>query len=228
MTRHWDEFSKLLAEPVPRRESMRRVGFALAGVVLGPLGLNSALARASDPCQSFCKCRNRSQQRACLAACKACSGDTRRLCGSCGSYVCCDSAGTCCGKICTNLGSDFNNCGACGHVCPQPGPNESGACVSGRCVYACVDGAVRCNGPCTFLYSDPHNCGACGNVCPESRPDCVRGVCVQMCPSGLTWCDPACVDLLTDPYNCGACNNQCAPAEFCSGGICQGICVGCY
>lgn len=217
MTHHFDEFSKALADPVPRRESLRRLGAVLAAAVVSPLGTAWAApkgkaVKGKDPCQTFCKCRNKAQQNACLAACKACSGDTRRLCGACGSYYCADVA------------NDVSNCGACGHVCPPPGPWEVGTCVDGRCTYRCMEGTVRCNGICTALNSDPNNCGACGNVCPESAPYCDQGVCFDPgCPPGLTWCDPACVDLLTDNYNCGACNNQCAPSEACSGGFCQGI-----
>ena len=100
----FDEFSKSLAESVPRRESLRRIGFALAGAVLSPLGLSTAFA-AGNPCRTFCKCRNKSQQNACLAACNACNGNTSNLCGSCGSYVCID------------LLNNFDNCGACGRGC---------------------------------------------------------------------------------------------------------------
>src|SRR4051794_40573395 len=167
MTHEWDEISKLLAEPVPRRESLRRIGFALAGVVLSPLGLNTAFAGGKDPCKSFCKCSNKKQQRACLDACRACNGDTSRVCGVCGSYYCADLAG------------DPYNCGACGYVCAPPGPNEYTACIAGECLYECVDGAVRCDGTCTFLDRDPYNCGACGNVCGESTPFCIQGVCTD-------------------------------------------------
>jgi hypothetical protein len=228
VTHDWDEFSKALAEPVPRRESLRRLGAVMAGAVLGPLGAARAAPRGRDPCKAFCKCRNKAQQNACLAACKACSGDTRRLCGSCGSYACCGTGQACCGGHCTDLARDVSNCGACGYACAPPGPYEYGACVDGRCVYACVEGAVRCNGTCTSLGWDPDNCGACGNVCPAEAPYCNEGVCFDPgCAPGLTWCDPGCVDLLNDPYNCGACYNQCAPSEVCAGGICFGPCVGC-
>src|SRR5262249_20552464 len=111
MTHQWDEFSKSLAEPVPRRESLRRLGFALAGVALSPLGTAWAapkrrVRRGKDPCPTFCKCRNTRQQSACLAACSACNGDTRRLYGTCGSYVCCGDGQTGCGGICTDLTKD--------------------------------------------------------------------------------------------------------------------------
>jgi hypothetical protein len=211
MIHQWDEFSKSLAEAVPRRESMRRISLALAGVVLGPLGLNNAFATTGDRCSSFCRCRKKSDQNACLTACRACNGATQRLCGSCGSYVCRD------------LASDFNNCGACGHACRLPGPYENGACVSGKCVYTCIDGAVRCNGVCTFLDSDPKNCGACGNVCGGATPYCAEGVC-SVCPFGNTMCDGTCTVLDWDPNNCGACGNVCPDtAPHCS----QGVCIAC-
>ena len=70
MERLWDEFSKSLAESVPRRESLRRLGAVFAGAVLSPLGLQTAWARTQDPCKAFCKCRNSKQQSQCLAVCQ--------------------------------------------------------------------------------------------------------------------------------------------------------------
>src|SRR5882724_1860400 len=35
----------------------------------------------------------------------------------------------CCGPECINTGNDINNCGACGTVCPGPGP----FCNNGKC-----------------------------------------------------------------------------------------------
>jgi hypothetical protein len=153
MSHHWDEFSKSLAEKsVPRRQSLRLLGAALAGALFSPLGTGIAWASRPDPCKSFCRCRNQRQQTACLPACRACGNDTNRLCGTCGSYVC----------------------------CAEPGPYENGACVDGQCFYWCAPGAVECLGICTSLADDPYNCGACGNVCPASSHYCDGGTCV--CP----------------------------------------------
>ena len=197
MSHHFDEFSKSLAEKaVPRRQTLRLLGAALAGALLSPLGLKSAWAGGPDPCKAFCKCRNKSQQNRCLAACRACSGDTSRLCGSCAT-----------GFACTDLASDASNCGACGNVC-RPGPLEDAACFDGRCVYQCVEGAVRCGGRCTFLESDRYNCGACGNVCGGSTPDCYQGACVG-------GCQPYCPDLWCGGDGCGG---ECAcPAGWICG-----------
>jgi hypothetical protein len=206
MTYQWDEFSKSLAEAVPRRESLRRIGFALAGVVFSPLGLKNAFAGRVDPCKSFCKCSKRKQQNACLDACRACKGTTSRLCGACGTYRCAD------------LASDTNNCGACGHVClpPLPQVNEDVACINGQCHYSCIESAVDCNGKCTFLDSDADNCGACGNVCSEPTPSCTRGVCTDCERCGT----PYCIDFQNDPNNCGACGVQCPLFYVCWGGVC--------
>src|SRR5262245_36178870 len=152
MSHHIDELAKSLAEErIPRRHAFRLIGAALAGAILAPFALGTARA-GLDPCKAFCRCRNRRQQDACLAACHACGGNTSRLCGNCGSMVCCD----------------------------EPEPYEEGACVNGQCTYWCAEGATDCGGFCTSLWDDPYNCGACGNVGRGSAPACSSGTC--WCP----------------------------------------------
>ena len=217
MTNQWDEFSKSLAEDtLPRRQSLRWLGAALAGAVLSPFGVGTAWAgKKQDPCEAFCnRCSNKTRNQ-CLNACRACNGNTSQLAGSCGNYTCCATAAcngvcsnlrsnpncgacgndcrvygeTCCGNYCADLKNDFDNCGSCGFRCPDPGPFEFGECIGGACLYACVEGAVECNGECSVLDSDPNNCGACGNVCPGPNPHCSQGVCgscVGYCPE--LWC----------------------------------------
>jgi hypothetical protein len=226
MTNHWDEFSKSLAEEsLPRRESLRRLGLVVAGAVLSPLGLSTARAghhpkRQSDPCKTFCRCRKGTQQNACLAVCRACGGDTRRLAGSCGSYICCGAGQTNCGSYCADLGNDWYNCGACGHGCWVANYYESSACVDGQCEFWCVEGAVRCDVICTRLEDDPYNCGACGNVCGGPDPHCNDGVCSE-CDSGLTNCGGSCTSLAWDDFNCGACGYQCTNGYVCIEGNCE-------
>ena len=227
----FDEFSTSLAESLPRRESLRRLGAVFAGAILSPLGMQTAWAGMPDPCKAFCKCRNATQQNQCLAACKACNGNTSRLAGSCGSYTCCSIASckgvcsslksdpncgacdnncgaygeTCCGSYCADLANDIFNCGRCGAVCAPPGPYESVNCIAGTCVYDCVAGAADCgDGTCTNLDADPDNCGACGNVCGGATPYCDQGACTDiLCPAGQTLCSGACYDLNNDLGNCG-------------------------
>jgi hypothetical protein len=238
MTHHWDEFSKSLAEKsVPRRESLRLLGAAVAGALLGPLGVRTAWA-GGDPCKAFCNRYPRAQRSSCLAACQACSGDTSRLCGSGPTLSCCALGTACCSGYCTDPASDFDNCGACGAPCDYPGPYEDGACVDGHCFYSCVPGAVDCgDGACTPLWSDPDNCGACGNVCGAGMTcqngTCQPNTCVPNCPTN--WCggdgcggecgcpagfvcmgDGSNMCVPVDPDNCGGCPE----GQVCSDGYC--------
>jgi hypothetical protein len=221
MSHDFDEFSKSLAtEVVSRRDSFRLLGAALAGSVLAPFGLRNASAGAADPCKAFCNKCPKSQRPRCLTACRACNNDPSRLCTDCWSYSCCDSGETCCGRYtCQNLADDFHHCGACYNVCAEPGPFENGACISGRCEYWCVDGAVLCDGECSLLDRDPDNCGACGNVCPDASPVCINGTCSECLP-GQTNCGGYCAYLASDPYNCGACGFVC-PGTSCADGECD-------
>jgi hypothetical protein len=167
-----DELSKLLAASVSRRESLRSIGVVLAGAVLSPLGVNTAWAARPDRCGAFCRwCHSKAQRNQCLAACRACNGNTSRLCGSCGNVVCCPTGTACCNGTCTDLNTDPANCGACGYVCDAATP----VCRSGSCV-PCSGGETNCGGYCANLAYDPSNCGACGFVCPGGS-GCIDGVC---------------------------------------------------
>jgi hypothetical protein len=167
-----DEFSKLLAESVSRRESLRRIGAFVAGAVLSPLGVGTAWAARPDRCGAFCRgCSSKAQRTQCLTACRACNGNTSRLCGSCGAYVCCPTSAACCNGACTSVSSDRQNCGACGNVCPASTP----ICNQGVCA-GCPGGGTYCNGVCTNTVFDTLNCGGCGIVCGDVET-CSGGVC---------------------------------------------------
>ena len=167
-----DELSKLLAVSVSRRESLRSIGVVLAGAALSTLGLNTAWAARPDRCTAFCRwCPTRKRRNQCLAACRACNGNTSRLCGSCGAYVCCPTSATCCNGICTDLNSDPANCGACGFVCP------AGICANGSCG-GCNFPFIACNGVCVDPTSDRNNCGGCGVQCGPDEA-CISGFCAS-------------------------------------------------
>jgi hypothetical protein len=258
MSHPFDEFSKSLSEAsLPRRESLRRLAAVFAGAVLSPLGLESASAdpqprryraspakgrRTPDPCEAFCKCRNAKQQSNCLAACRSCGGNTSRIGGSCGSYVCCSTAScngvcsdlnsnancgacgnncgasgqTCCNKRCADLKTDAANCGACGRVCGGSTPY----CVNGTCS-ACPAGQTKCGASCVDLLSDNGNCGLCGNVC-ASGSNCMKGTCTStiVCPPGFVWCGLYCANLDWDASNCGSCGYVCPSGFGCGFGTC--------
>ena len=164
-----DEFSKLLAESVSRRESLQRMAAFAAGALLAPLGLGTAWAARPDRCGAFCRgCSSKAQRTQCLAACRACNGNTSRLCGSCGAYACCPSGTACCNGACTSVNSDWRNCGACGNVCPAGAGCVNGTCYAGGCP------------PGTDFNWDGLNCGSCGHICASSE-SCSWGICYGSC-----------------------------------------------
>jgi hypothetical protein len=116
-----------------------------------------------------------------------------------------------CGGIYVDLGSDRDNCGACGNSCAW-----DSECVAGEC--SCPGTAAACGDICVELDDNPKNCGACGNVCGADQW-CDGGTCTGVCEG--TICDGWCTNLMTNEGACGACGVECGPAESCHGGVCE-------
>ncbi|MFO0626192.1 MAG: MXAN_6577-like cysteine-rich protein [Polyangiales bacterium] len=131
-----------------------------------------------------------------------------------------DAGSTGGGEFCTNLGSDIENCGACGMRCPF-----GQLCSGGTCATMCGAGLTNCNSVCSNVQTDRENCGACGNACAAGQV-CTAGRCVTNCGAGLTDCMGACRDLSNDNANCGACGTTCPGGQVCSGGMCRVSCAG--
>jgi Kelch motif/Galactose oxidase, central domain len=151
-------------------------------------------------------------------------------CGGCGNFcpVVTAATSTCTASVCgftcnsgfadcdknsangceVHIAADTNNCGACGHVCPGPGPNQTAVCSAGVCGLQCFTGFADCdgnpaNGCEANLNSDPNNCLSCGNVCAAGQV-CTPGGCFTPLPSGSA---------------CG--NNSNCVSGVCTGGVCQ-------
>jgi hypothetical protein len=190
-------------------------------------------------------CCNGTGSVCCNGVCSNSNTDTNN-CGTCGHqcgsfpnlittcengncrYTCYDGYADC-DKALANgcevyLGSDPNNCGACGNVCPASAPY----CVNSACV-PCPDPSLApCPDGCVDLNSNPNNCGTCGNVCPTEAPYCNNGAC-DVCPQGQTICDGVCIDTGWDPSNCGGCGVVCdtGAGQVCCYGLCMDYCS-CY
>jgi hypothetical protein len=88
MSDKFDELAQELARGWSRRDALRRIGGALAGVVLAGLGL-PARASSSDPCcDALCAGDDRGGQGPCAKACTACRQR--------GQIVCTTSHGVAC------------------------------------------------------------------------------------------------------------------------------------
>jgi hypothetical protein len=120
-----------------------------------------------------------------------------------------------CPTGCASLGSDPNNCNACGIVCPA-GPHATAACTAGACAIVCDPGYLDCDGnPANGCEIDgtttPSHCGTCDNNCAPANatPGCMNGVCaIATCSSGFADCN------MMEPDGCecdtpGCCGSAC-------------------
>jgi len=116
-----------------------------------------------------------------------------------------------------DLGTDPNNCGACGNVCSYPGAFPK--CVDGKCQFdKCADGLVDVNQDlsdgceCTVTNGGTEICDDIDNDCNGTKDD------------GF--------DLQTDVNNCGDCNTPCPElphsAVSCTKGRCGYDCEAGY
>jgi hypothetical protein len=70
-----------------------------------------------------------------------CGGNNMCICAP--GTLCCPAGDTLCGSSCEDLGTDANNCGACGNVCPGT-LNGGPRCSSGSCGIFCNFGYHDC------------------------------------------------------------------------------------
>ncbi len=148
--------------------------------VAGVCACRSGLTRCTDGCVDLTR-----DNGSCGACGVACAAGTRCEAGACApcpsGYLYCpaqDGRENVCGRDAT---SNRSRCGACGAVCGNLA--STSACVAGRCVYTCAEGAAHCRGALggceTSLRTDVAHCGACGRAC-EADALCIDGRCVAV------------------------------------------------
>jgi uncharacterized repeat protein (TIGR01451 family) len=111
------------------------------------------------------------------------AGHTCATGGFCNGFTCkCPGSETVCGAapgLCTDTGTDPQNCGTCGHACGAAN-NATAACGGGTCGLVCNPGFLDCDGKLTNGceingQTDANNCGTCGHQCPGA---CAGGTCI--------------------------------------------------
>jgi Putative metal-binding motif len=136
-----------------------------------------------------------------------------------GSWSCCTSQ-----KACRQLGSDEQNCGTCGKVCPT---NTTSICSGGKCVCGssggpCTSGLNCSGGSCKCIQN-----GLCNGCCDGNT--CQPGSTVAKCGDNGVSCktcstsDPCKVPVCTSAGNCTVANRS--NGTPCTGGVCiSGVC----
>lgn len=211
---------------------MRASSLLLTAIIVGgcqytpPILLTPDAATCAAPkanCEGACVDLQRDQNN-CGACSKVCDTGQACVAGQCtttcppGMMLCSGLQASAGNTICTDVMSDFANCGSCGHACA-----DGTLCSKGQCTALCGQGLTDCNRSCVSLTSDPLNCGQCGTACPMGQA-CTAGACTGGCPGGKTSCEGACVDLTNDPFNCGHCGAACLMNEACTGSTCVAGC----
>ncbi len=147
----------------------------------------------------------------------------------------------------TAVGSDPDNCGACGRTCSSANV-ASRSCALGVCDSFCNANYANCNQPATGAddgcetntTTDPAHCGTCDRACSTDHTaslQCAGGVCTSTCQAGYGNCskpgaptvDDGCeTNTQTTTTACGACGHACstnhASSTSCSGGKCAPSC----
>jgi len=152
-------------------------------------------------------------------------------------------AGDQCAALSTDLASDTNNCGKCGHDCAallHLGSTADVSCSSGKCVVpptACAEGFAHCttspDDGCETDLRLPDHCGGCDTPCTAEAPLCTTNGCAASCPTATpTVCGQSCADLVSDPKHCGDCDKTCpGPVNgqaTCSAKVCGVACLDGY
>src|SRR6266851_1429164 len=198
MESRFDEVTKVLAEGIPRREALWRLGGLFAGAVLAALGWGNKTRadNAASECAHFCNEHfpGGDERTACKRACRKCGGPSRLCFGPPGTVpVCCTDGLKCCCGTCIQVGGVCCN----GKCCPEPD-----TCCQ-------IPGAVPI-AICTDLSSDPTNCGQCGRECIITTGGAtINGVC---CHRECCFPPNICCPTATGGLVCtAACNGQCCP-----------------
>jgi len=173
----------------------------------------------------------------CGRVCLAANGISACTAGNCSIASCNSGFANCDGNPSngceTNVNTDTNNCGTCGHECVAS--NGTAACEAGNCaIGSCNTGFADCdgnpnNGCETNVQNNINHCGTCGHQCvvANGTPQCVSSTCsIATCNAGFRDCDSNAANgcetnIETDAHNCGGCGVQCATGHSCIAGVCN-------
>src|SRR5262249_52469583 len=96
-----DAVAKALAEPLPRREALRRIGSILAAGLFGWLSWAPKAQAFPDPCAAPCsRCPHQLQRQQCYASCIGCVRGGGLFLNACTTNVCCPGPQVCGGICC--------------------------------------------------------------------------------------------------------------------------------
>ncbi len=220
--KRFDDWTRRLGDPTPRRQALRLLGAGIASVLTAPVRPGAAappnrcgkltcaagetcLKGPGGPqcCPTALVCGRTCLAAPCQEPCQVCDP---------ASGACVPAAnGTACeadNDLCT-VGDSCQN-GVCLPGAPVTCP-ACQTCVGGACQVvannlACGPGQICCGGTCV-VNTTATNCGTCGNACGNGK----------VCSSGQCVCDPTITCTSPKVLNTSTCACEC-PATSCPEG----------
>jgi hypothetical protein len=240
-TSRFDDLSRALAAPMPRRRALRLgAGIVLAGV-FPSLRASTARAALQDcagrnelcPTPGSTNCGHSRAGETGPCCCYCCA--TAEECGggsSARGFFCCAPERRCADGCCT----EFETCknGRCVPVTPCVDDAFHGCMDESTANYerelgkgcskadGCQDKVFTLVGTLIGAKIQQHFCrkqaqGKCG---PCETCDFKSGNCANLC-SGSAWCCAGeCIDVMHDSNNCGFCGHVCVAPSTCNDGHC--------
>jgi hypothetical protein len=219
----FDQLSRLIATPMPRRRALRLMGSTLAAATFA--GLRPGAARAECLCRGGLKCCPPEGPWCCLPDWPCCPGA-----GPPGFAECCAPDETCCGRggccppsfqCCPPILDGYTYCcepdehccgGDLGQLCCDPDwfccpGGDACAPPGGHC---CPERGISCLAE-DFCCGPPEYC--CTGECPPGRAECGTGCCQEneVCLGGTETCCPS----------ERVCGTTCCPlGQVCEAGSC--------
>ena len=190
----------------------------------------------SQDCRPDHTCASCPADRQCGSTCcgpeEICTSPVAGTCAPCPApgkkcgATCCAGGQDCCDGVCTDILLNKDNCGSCGHHCPDDGV-RLGSCCLGVC---CSPGATCEDGVCLSCEPGGGTCPTgqqcCGGSCIAADLACCSspaGTAFGSCPAGQSCCwaaDGQSFRCLPPGYSCCA-GGYCLPGETCKNGKCK-------
>ncbi len=207
MAQWFDDLSRMLASPMPRRRAL----LIIAGTVVSTALASLRPARAQVPTCGSVDCPP--GQSCCNSTFGLCCPDTGTCCsfGTAAAFCCTAAGQACCAGFC----------------CPT---QQQCCATSEQTPLCCPDGYKCCDvarGTCC-----PVNSVCCGSTCCPAGQLCNGGTCVEICdqptqtcrtPCGAGFCNPddlCCNDTVCCPFSTSCCLDGCCQLGCDVDGLC--------
>jgi hypothetical protein len=145
MSVFFDDLSRIIASPMPRRQAFKLIGGALGGAVISSLGFGQADSTTSCP-KGETQCGSGRNAICCRSGQTCCGNSTI-------GYICCPSSGGCCTDARQPYCSNANET-CCRGICCNHGSKQT-CCSNGTSGICCRADEVCCNGRCCTAGPSP-------------------------------------------------------------------------